>query len=478
MQMNNQIHGGGTINVIANPNLVAAGTYNVDGADAFRLQAGGSDFTGNIVVGPGAKLGVSSGAIGTGKIFMTAGTFTPGTQNGNFSMLIAQSNVTYGNDVEVLAGSGSFITLNSPTQNATPLWGNLRVGSFTVGVNKNTASSSPNTVGFTSVTLTGGASGPTVFAPTSPGYANVGGGTANMALANIGEAVAGSSIVMNGFTSLTITGTNTYTGTTTVSNGSLLLGNGSQGASFASTAAFTNNATVAFNSDGSVTLAGSITGTGNVLHLGTGSSSVAGRIVAQSLSVSAGQLKIAAKGSANSPTGTSVVKALTITGGQLDLTNNSLIVDYTSPIGTLVDDTRMMLASGSLTTSAGTSSLRLGYGDNNVLKKTGTFAGEPLDADFTDLLIKYTYAGDANLDGKVNALDFNALATNFGTGSDWTKGDFDYNGNVNTTDFNFIAQNFNAAAIPSSPLGALVPEPSSLAVVLGAGLLLRRRQRA
>jgi autotransporter-associated beta strand protein len=283
---------------------------------------------------------------------------------------------------------------------------------------------------------------------------------------------------MNGFTSLTVTGTNTYTGTTTVSNGSLLLGNGSLGTSIASTAAFTNSATVAFNSDGSVTLAGSITGTGNVLQLGTGGSSVAGRIVAQSLSVSAGQLKIAAKGTPNSATSTSVVNALTITGGQLDLTNNSMIVDYTSPVGTLVDDTRTALASGSLTTSSATASLRLGYGDNNVLKKTGTFAGEPLDADFTDLLIKYTYAGDANLDGKVNALDFNALATNFGTGTVWTQGDFDYNGVVSTTDFNFIAQSFNAAAIPSSPLGALVPEPAGVVLVIGAGLLVPRRRRA
>ena len=45
--------------------------------------------------------------------------------------------------------------------------------------------------------------------------------------------------------------------------------------------------------------------------------------------------------------------------------------------------------------------------------------------------IEFAILGDANLDGKVNALDFNALATNFGKtpGSDvWTQGDFNYDG--------------------------------------------------
>src|SRR5262249_44911539 len=158
-------------------------------------------------------------------IFMTAGTFTPGAQNGNFTMLVARNggSTNFGNNVEVLPGSGSFLTLNATAGvNNTATWGNLKVGSFTIGVNKNTAPTAPNAVGFASVTLTGGASGPTVFAPTSPGYASVGGGTANMMLGPIGETVAGSSIVMNGFTSLTITGSHTYTGTTMVGNGSLL----------------------------------------------------------------------------------------------------------------------------------------------------------------------------------------------------------------------------------------------------------------
>jgi hypothetical protein len=51
--------------------------------------------------------------------------------------------------------------------------------------------------------------------------------------------------------------------------------------------------------------------------------------------------------------------------------------------------------------------------------------------------------GDADLNGTVNLLDFNALATNFGkSGQSWQQGDFDGNGSVNISDFNKLASQF------------------------------------
>ena len=95
-----------------------------------------------------------------------------------------------------------------------------------------------------------------------------------------------------------------------------------------------------------------------------------------------------------------------------------------------------------------------------------------------------TYVGDANLDGNVNALDFNALATSFGTGQFWQEGDFNYDGVVNTNDFNALAGNFNRSTVLSAPalgappaLGALVPEPASACGIALSGLLLARRKR-
>ena len=62
--------------------------------------------------------------------------------------------------------------------------------------------------------------------------------------------------------------------------------------------------------------------------------------------------------------------------------------------------------------------------------------------DQTSLLLRYTYTGDANLDGSVNVSDFNMLAANFGkTGQFWTSGDFNYDGTVNALDLNAVATN-------------------------------------
>src|SRR3954451_1736881 len=66
----------------------------------------------------------------------------------------------------------------------------------------------------------------------------------------------------------------------------------------------------------------------------------------------------------------------------------------------------------------------LGYSEASAIKVT-SFDGVTVDN--TTLIVAYTFAGDANLDRKVNALDFNALASGFGmAGPDWNNGDFNY----------------------------------------------------
>jgi hypothetical protein len=59
---------------------------------------------------------------------------------------------------------------------------------------------------------------------------------------------------------------------------------------------------------------------------------------------------------------------------------------------------------------------------------------------------------DTNQDGAVNALDFNAVATNFGTsGKDSSQGDLNVDGIVNTLDFDLLASAFESRIVTPMP---------------------------
>jgi len=117
----------------------------------------------------------------------------------------------------------------------------------------------------------------------------------------------------------------------------------------------------------------------------------------------------------------------------------------------------------------------LGFAEASSLGLT-SFHGQSVDS--TSVLIGYGFVGDANLDGKVNALDFNALASNFGKAGTnfWNQGDFNYDGAVNTSDFTMLAGNFNQA-LPSPALGTLAPEPTMVGALVAAAPLKSRRRR-
>ena len=83
--------------------------------------------------------------------------------------------------------------------------------------------------------------------------------------------------------------------------------------------------------------------------------------------------------------------------------------------------------------------------------------GTGLADDYT--LAFWTYQADANHDRSVNALDFNALATNFGmSNKGFANGDFNYDGVVNTTDFALLTARFDRFfAGPDAPSQLLAP---------------------
>jgi ELWxxDGT repeat protein len=151
--------------------------------------------------------------------------------------------------------------------------------------------------------------------------------------------------------------------------------------------------------------------------------------------------------------------------GRLDLADNAAIVDYTgaSPI----DAVRAALLGGynsgawnghGITSSVAATIPHRAVGFAEATDLFGsfpaTFAGESVDS--TAVLLRYTIASDANFDGVVDTLDFNALAANFGgTGKRWSQADFNYDGMVNTLDFNSLAAQFGKTLPPPSSAPAL-----------------------
>jgi hypothetical protein len=109
-------------------------------------------------------------------------------------------------------------------------------------------------------------------------------------------------------------------------------------------------------------------------------------------------------------------------------------------------------------------------------------------------LVKYTYYGDANLDGKVDGFDYTRIDNgylNHLTG--WGNGDFNYDGVLNGSDYTLIDNAFNTqgallAAELTSPSAAAtsqiaavssVPEPiCGSALFLSGAALLGRRKRS
>jgi fibronectin-binding autotransporter adhesin len=250
----------------------------------FRNTNTVSDFTGTIIATNNSKVELLvSGPgpfspINTGTLQLYCGGYSGGnsvtaTVPGGYLEFNVRNNSTgnslINNNVQLL-GTGTpganAVVINAigsaPNGTASTL-GNLSIGDTQELIGYRGAGATTQAVQFASVTLNGGTA---TFSPHSSSF-----GVANQAgtdfiLNNITEGVAGSSLVMNGLGNLTLAGTSTYTGFTSVQQGKMWI-NG-----------FNNGNSLLTNASGS-TLGGNGTNSGAVEVDGTlapGASGAAG----------------------------------------------------------------------------------------------------------------------------------------------------------------------------------------------------------
>jgi hypothetical protein len=161
--------------------------------------------------------------------------------------------------------------------------------------------------------------------------------------------------------------------------------------------------------------------------------------------------------------------------GTLDFANNDLVIQSTAGAKpALVSALSTRLASGyagGLWNGAGVNSSTAAANTNvdtglnlvdNALLVLLDFGGTPVNEN--SILLKYTYYGDIDLNGQVDADDLTVFANNFGRTSGATQidGDIDFDGDVDADDLTVFANNFGKGV--GAPLAA---GPVSGAVVSG-----------
>ncbi len=317
-------------------------------------------------------------------------------------------------------------------------------------------------------------------------------GTEFTLAAAMGLTVGGSTAVSNG-------------GSLTVSGGSLttsgLVIDGSHGGAevdmtggvLSATSIVVQNG-ASFELDGAATLADapSLTVQASV-EFHAGSNGIVNRTIA-ALSLDAGGKLTLSSAAAQTNRTLLQVSSVIFSGGLLDLGANDLIVhngnfaEITAQIAQGFNGGHWSGNNG-ITSSSAASAADTALGIESNQNGAGgvllsIFDGQSVVS--SDVLVKYTYFGDANLDGVVNGSDYTLIDNGFNSRLvGWRNGDFNYDGVVNGDDYTLIDNAFNTqgaslaasanAAIAVSP--SSIPEPTALACCgLGAAALLARRR--
>jgi len=516
---------------------------NVNNPNFAGLGAKSINFVGSLSPGltvlnteaPGAGINLTSNTNVASAFSLNGGTFQTGSLNGANGTTNLQADATPGTNGTFLVTAGTFNVNRSADATLTYTGGTLTVNAdqtltaFNLG--NGTDPISYDLPGFAitagklnvaaQAALNANASTLTAGPTTIDGTLTLGGGTVTTgAIGGAGQVnmtVDAPGLVAGDDSSATFTGTIVGTGSLTKQ------GTGTQTLAGAST--YTGPTTV---NAGELAVTGSIATSSGVTVNGGGTFRAAAGQSVKTLAVTAGGVAkvaapagggggAAAKFALTIGDGTAATNPLTIDGGKVDVTTNGLVVRVAAGgAAAALRGVRDQIVAGYHATGAGNNGNWAGNGitSANAAADTGKavgyalaselatpadgkFLGQPVDA--SSVVVRYTAAGDATMDGTVDFNDLVKLAQNYNTkvssttDSWWTHGDFTYDGVTDFNDLVKLAQNYNTVlpseAIPGAPANfatdlaravASVPEPGGLALLGGISLaaLTRRRRRS
>ncbi len=217
--------------------------------------------------------------------------------------------------------------------------------------------------------------------------------------AAVSETSAGKTVTLAGGGKLILSGSNTYSGLTTISTGTLQVGSGGTTGSIDPTSGVTDNGVLAFSRSGSVTFSKIISGGGNVTMLGPGTLVLsASDTYTGGTTVGGGTLQLGNAAAIGSTSG-----AATISSGVLDLHGYSLGVGALSGTGTINN----LSGSGTYTLTVGNGNASSTF-SGGIKNTTGAIALSKTGTGTLILAGANTYTGGTKVSG--GTLDFSTPA--------------------------------------------------------------------
>jgi autotransporter-associated beta strand protein len=442
-----------TGDLIIDGGTVFAPTANAAGTGGSTLGALEPASNRNITINSGATLSLTGGNIlGTGGstnnlsnntlVVNAGGVFQTGLNGSGSGWWNKIGNVNL-NGGSIIVGTGA----NNTTYQALALIGNVNVSG---SVPSTITSFSAATSGYTGIHLGQNATASQVVTFNVADVTNDANPdlTVTVPLINTSATLTASGFTKTGAGTMLLTGASAFTGPTTISAGTLQLGNGTTGndGDIAATSGVTNNATLVYNRFGTSTAPYAISGSGNVVKIGPGNEILTGsESYTGATSINAGTLTLSGGG--------------TITAGQVNISGGTFASNGSSSVSapvvlqkgaiSTVDQTFNSFNFASINVSGGSSSFNMEAGTSNQTDQIN----------INNALTLSSAGATINLLGAVAGQTYSLM--NFGSAS--------YNGTAFTNSSGSSSAEGLTLVTPFGVSGTLNITPNSVQVVTTGG---------